>query len=476
MSTKTSKFLSLVLRHEPARIGIALDSAGWTDVDALLAASAAHGVAITRDELVQIVATSDKQRFALSPDGARIRANQGHSVEVELELAPATPPAILYHGTVDRFLDSIRAQGLIKGERHHVHLSADLATAQKVGGRRGKPVVLAVRAAEMVAAGHPFYVSENGVWLTDAVPVTFVDFPEAAPASPTRHTSGGGHAAGTASRGKKVKIAEATLAACEAGFYPNAAGARVELAPAIEAAKAGTQLYELGITDLVNTDDDPAGMAPRAPRTTALEVTGESTLEALVRLAADGGHVACLNFASARNPGGGFLGGAQAQEESLARSSALYPCQLTQMSYYERNRHQRSLLYLDLALWSPLVPFFRDDDGAWLDAPVLASVITCAAPNAGALGRNTSTEELRATLERRGRFVFDIARHHGVDTLVLGAWGAGVFRNDPVMVADIFKRLLACDFATVFARVVFAVIGTPESSANHRAFAEAFAQ
>ena len=472
MSTKISKFLSLVLRHEPARIGITLDSAGWTDVDALLAASAAHGVAITRDELAQIVASSDKQRFALTADGARIRANQGHSVEVELELAPATPPALLYHGTVDRFLDSIRAKGLVKGERHHVHLSADIATAQKVGGRRGKPVVLVVRAADMVAAGHGFFVSANGVWLTEAVPATFLDFPASAPEG-ARHTSAGGHAAGTASRGAKVKIAESTLAACEAGFYTNAAGARVELAPASEAAKTGTVLYELGIADLAHTDADPAGMAPRAPRTTALEVTGESTLDALVRLAG-GGHVACLNFASARNPGGGFLGGAQAQEESLARSSALYPCQLTQMAHYERNRHQRSLLYLDLALWSPLVPFFRDDDGAWLAAPVLASVITCAAPNAGALGRNTSVEELRATLERRGRFVLDIARHHGVDTLVLGAWGAGVFRNDPVMVADIFKKLLAGDLANVFTRVVFAVIGTSETSANHRAFAEAF--
>ena len=463
MSTKISKFLSLVLRHEPARIGIALDSAGWTDVDALLAAMAAHGTAITRDELVQIVATSDKQRFALSPDGARIRANQGHSVEVELELAPAVPPALLYHGTVDRFLASIKDKGLLKGERHHVHLSADIATADKVGGRRGKPVVLTVRAADMVGAGYPFFVSQNGVWLTDHVPPTFIRFPE----EPARNS------AGTASRGKKVKIAESTLAACEAGFYTNAAGTRVDLAPAITAAKRGTALYELGIADLRNTDEDPAGMAPRAPRTTALEVTGESTLEALVRVVGTG-HVACLNFASARNPGGGFLGGAQAQEESLARSSALYPCQLTQMSHYERNRHQKSLLYLDLALWSPLVPFFRDDDGGWLDAPVLASVITCAAPNAGALGRNTSVEELRATLERRGRFVLDIARHHRVATLVLGAWGAGVFRNDPVMVADIFKKLLARDFANAFERVVFAVIGTSESSANHRAFAEAF--
>jgi uncharacterized protein (TIGR02452 family) len=475
MSIKLSKFLSLVLRHEPARIGISLDSAGWTDVAALLAACAAHGVSLTRDELVQLVASSDKQRFALSDDGTRIRANQGHSVEVELELAPAMPPALLYHGTVDRFLDSIRAQGLIKGERHHVHLSADLATAQKVGGRRGKPVVLVVRAADMVAAGHTFFVSDNGVWLTETVPPAFLDFPSPSPAAiGARHTSGGGHAAGSASRGHKVKIAESTLVACEAGCYTNAAGARVELAPAIEAAKAGTKLYELGHAQLANTGEDPAGMSRRAAHTTALEVTGESTLEALVRLAGTG-HVACLNFASAKNPGGGFLGGAQAQEESLARSSALYPCQLAQPEHYSRNRANRSLLYLDHALWSPLVPFFRDDDGAWLDAPVLASVITCAAPNAGALGRNTSTEELRATLERRGRFVLDIARHHGVDTLVLGAWGSGVFRNDPVMVAQIFKMLLAGDFANVFARVAFAVIGTPESSANHRAFAAAFA-
>ena len=464
MSTKQSKFLSLVLRHDPARIGITLDSAGWTDVGALLAATAAHGTPISREELAHLVATSDKQRFALSPDGERIRANQGHSVEVELELAPATPPAILYHGTVDRFLASIRDNGLIKGARHHVHLSADLGTAEKVGGRRGRPVILVVRAADMVAAGHPFLVSENGVWLTEHVPPAFIEFPAPAPEG-ARHTSAGGHAAGTASRGQKVKIAEQTLAACERGFY-ELAGIRIDLAPVIAAAKAGTALLELGISALAPT-------ARTSPRTTAIEVTGESTLEALVRVAGQG-HVACLNFASARNPGGGFLGGAQAQEESLARSSALYPCQLTQMVHYERNRHQRSLLYLDLALWSPFVPFFRDDDGGWLATPVLASVITCAAPNAGALGRGTSVDELRATLERRGRFVLDLARHHAVDTLVLGAWGAGVFRNDPVMVAEIFKQLLAGDFAGVFGKVVFAVIGTSESSANHRAFAEAF--
>ena len=175
MSTRVSKFLSLVLRHDPDRIGIELDEHGWTDVDALLAACARAGLPLTRDELAIVVATSDKQRFALSEDQTRIRANQGHSVEVDLDLEPAAPPELLYHGTVEKFLASIRAQGLLKGERHHVHLSADLETAQRVGGRRGKPVVLTVRAGEMAAAGHVFYRSENGVWLVEHVPAEYLE-------------------------------------------------------------------------------------------------------------------------------------------------------------------------------------------------------------------------------------------------------------------------------------------------------------
>jgi uncharacterized protein (TIGR02452 family) len=143
--------------------------------------------------------------------------------------------------------------------------------------------------------------------------------------------------------------------------------------------------------------------------------------------------------------------------------------------HYLRSRNQTSLQYLDLALWSPLVPFFRDDYGAWLDAPVLASVITCAAPNASCLTRGTTQAELSATLYRRAAFVLAIARHHGVERLVLGAWGAGVFRNDPVQIAANWKTLLAGEFAGAFAEVVFAVTGTRDSSDNHRAFADAFA-
>lgn len=174
-TVRISKFLSLVLRHDPARIGITLDEAGWTDVEALLVAMAKHKHPVSREKLIEIVETSEKQRFALSPDGTRIRANQGHSVEVDLELAPTTPPARLYHGTVDAFMASIREQGLIRGARHHVHMSADVETATKVGARRGKPVILTIRADAMAAAGHVFYRSENGVWLTERVPPEFLE-------------------------------------------------------------------------------------------------------------------------------------------------------------------------------------------------------------------------------------------------------------------------------------------------------------
>lgn len=173
---RVSKFLSLVLRHEPAKAGLVLDSAGWVDVDALLRGCAAAGVPVTREELNQVVAENDKQRFAFSPDQKRIRANQGHSVAVELDLAPSVPPALLYHGTADRFLDSIKAKGLRKAQRTHVHLSAERATATEVGRRHGRPVVIAVAAAKMHQAGHKFFQSANGVWLTDEVPVEYMSF------------------------------------------------------------------------------------------------------------------------------------------------------------------------------------------------------------------------------------------------------------------------------------------------------------
>jgi len=175
---KTSKFLSLILRHEPERVGLALGEGGWVGVDELLQAVNAQGVILSRDQLQHIVATSDKKRFALSEDGLRIRANQGHSVEVDLQYRPQPPPEFLYHGTATRFLDSIREQGLQRMGRHDVHLSAETKATLQVGGRHGKPTLLTIRAGDMHRAGFVFRCSANGVWLVSHVPPEFIQFGE----------------------------------------------------------------------------------------------------------------------------------------------------------------------------------------------------------------------------------------------------------------------------------------------------------
>ncbi|WP_326604730.1 RNA 2'-phosphotransferase [Streptomyces sp. NBC_01799] len=174
-TVKVSKYLSKHLRHHPERIGIALDANGWVLIDELLRATARHNFPITRAELDHVVAVNDKQRYAI--EGDRIRASQGHTVQVDLDLPPVEPPAYLYHGTVGRSLDAIRTEGLRPMNRRHVHLSTDRETATHVGARRGRPVILSVDAAAMHRAGHVFYVSANGVWLTEAVPPEFLRFP-----------------------------------------------------------------------------------------------------------------------------------------------------------------------------------------------------------------------------------------------------------------------------------------------------------
>jgi RNA:NAD 2''-phosphotransferase len=177
--TQDSKLLSLVLRHQPEELGIELDPAGWTSVDALIEALRRRDPAWSLERLQAIVAESEKKRFAFDASGTRIRASQGHSVEVDLGYEAQVPPALLYHGAVARFLDTIRARGLLKGDRHHVHLSSDVATARLVGARRGEPVILTIRAAELNSAGHAFFLSANGVWLTEHVPAGSIIFPQA---------------------------------------------------------------------------------------------------------------------------------------------------------------------------------------------------------------------------------------------------------------------------------------------------------
>jgi uncharacterized protein (TIGR02452 family) len=272
-------------------------------------------------------------------------------------------------------------------------------------------------------------------------------------------------------RNTRALLAKETLAICEAGFYETVNGCLVNIATDLTKAKAGTVVY--------SPDTLPASRTPTAQHETRFEVKNETTFQALVRLSVGGvGHLACLNFASAKNPGGGFLNGSLAQEEALACASGLYPCLLQAPEYYQRNRASRSALYLDLAIFSPLVPFFRNDAGELIEKPILASVITAPAPNAGAVARNepSSLSDVAPTLKRRAQLVLGIARVQQVDRLVLGAWGCGVFRNEPRMVARVFAEFLKAPgkYANTFEEVVFAVLDQSDKQATFHPFAEEF--
>lgn len=166
--------MSLILRHQPDVIGVELDKNGWLDVEQLIQGINRKGIPFDFDQLKEVVAENNKKRFAFNEDQTKIRANQGHSVNVDVELKSSTPPNTLYHGTVAKFVDAIKENGLIPGSRLHVHLSADVETAQNVGARRGKPIILEVQALKMHEAGFTFYLSENGVWLAESVPPQYI--------------------------------------------------------------------------------------------------------------------------------------------------------------------------------------------------------------------------------------------------------------------------------------------------------------
>ena len=243
-------------------------------------------------------------------------------------------------------------------------------------------------------------------------------------------------------------LANDTLHIIAEGRY-TAGGVVVEIGDAVRSAVAGTVTYK------------PGDVAPRAkggPKSHRVEVTNETTSSAGRRLAIEEkeSRVCILNFASARKPGGGFLGGAKAQEEDLSRASALYACLEPQRAYYDANRAHDSKLYTDHVIYSPDVPFLRDDTSALVAPPAMLSVITAPAPNAGEL-HESDRVHLGPTLERRAGIVLEIAARHGHRVLVLGAWGCGVFRNDPRHVAETFRAHLERRFADAFDRVVFAV-------------------
>lgn len=175
---RISRFLSYVLRHRPDEIGLTLDSNGWAVVSELIERSKTASIVLTEESIGEIVHSDDKKRFAFSDDGLKIRANQGHSIAIDLALEPRQPPEILYHGTATRFLGAIRVEGLKPMNRQHVHLSPDEATAMKVGQRHGKPVILKVSSGEMWRAGRVFLLSDNGVWLTERVEASFIQLPQ----------------------------------------------------------------------------------------------------------------------------------------------------------------------------------------------------------------------------------------------------------------------------------------------------------
>ncbi|MFJ9373370.1 TIGR02452 family protein [Streptomyces sp. NPDC101455] len=260
-------------------------------------------------------------------------------------------------------------------------------------------------------------------------------------------------------------IAQQTERIVAAGGYRAADGREVSIAAETGAARAGTRLY----------GPEPVRTPPFSPAETVFEVTGESSLEAARRLT---GPVAVLNFASARNPGGGFLNGAQAQEEALCRASALYACLLEARGFYDHHRAHRDPFYTDRVIHSPAVPVFRDDKGRLLDEPYTAGFLTAAAPNAGVVLRTAPERaaELPHAIAARAERVLETAALHGYRRLVLGAWGCGVFQNDPAQVAGAFHALLGPGgrFAAAFEHVVFGVLDRRPGATVLDAFVRAF--
>ncbi|NUP16260.1 MAG: TIGR02452 family protein [Streptomyces sp.] len=260
-------------------------------------------------------------------------------------------------------------------------------------------------------------------------------------------------------------VARQTEQIVAAGAYRAPNGREIPLAAAIETARAGTRMH----------GPDPLPVPSFSPARTSFEVTGESSLEAARRL---GDGTAVLNFSSARNPGGGYLNGAQAQEEALCRASALYTCLLGAREFYDHHRAHRDPFYTDRVIHSPGVPVFRDDRGDLLDEPYPAGFLTAAAPNAGVIRRTTPerTGELPRALAARAARVLETAAAHGYRRLVLGAWGCGVFQNDPAQVAGAFRALLGPGgrFEGAFEHVVFGILDRTPDSATRAAFRQAF--
>ncbi|MCE5279464.1 MAG: TIGR02452 family protein [Planctomycetaceae bacterium] len=261
-----------------------------------------------------------------------------------------------------------------------------------------------------------------------------------------------------ANRNDRSAIAQETLAIVEKGFYLSPLGRRVDLGPMIEESQQGTELLRPQNWAEIHA---AAQAVPQADHPTMIEVTAETTLAAARRLSCvPGSRVLALNFASAKNPGGGFLGGSQAQEESLARASGLYPCLLKCPEYYQANRTCGTLLYTDHAIYSPSVPVFRDDEDQLIEEPFVTSFVTMPAPNIGAMRAGSlQIADVEGVLRQRVDHVLALAVARGYSHLVLGAWGCGVFGNDPAVVAKAFEQSLIT-WGTRVKTTTFAIFDT----------------
>ena len=260
-------------------------------------------------------------------------------------------------------------------------------------------------------------------------------------------------------RNHRALMAKETLSIIDRGYYTNGRGDIVSIGDAVESSVENTVLYAPESADTLKSI-----LPAYKSKNTFIDVRNETTLSAAKRLVESGlfSRVSCLNFASAKNPGGGFLGGSEAQEENLVRSSALYDSLVKQTRYYEYNRNKRTALYSDYIIYTPDVPVFRDDSGVLIERPYLVSFITSPAVNAGAIRKNEpqNIEAIYSTLARRAEYILTVAAHQHCDALVLGAWGCGVFRNDPKDIADIWYHHLAesKDYIGRFKNVTFAVL------------------
>ncbi len=257
---------------------------------------------------------------------------------------------------------------------------------------------------------------------------------------------------------RKLKAKE-TLEICEKGYYSTENEQEIIISEQLE--------KMVSTTLLVSTDDlDKLSKKEIAAKhtSTVIEITGEQSIEAIHRLAKEGNRLLCLNFASAKNPGGGFLNGALAQEESLAISSALYASQLKAFAFYETHRAMKSCMYSDTMIFSPDVPVFRNKKGELLDQPSSCSMITSAAVNAGVVKRKEPNriDEISILMDKRIDKMFALAHHHKMDTLVLGAWGCGVFQNDPEQIAQLFNKHIHGKYKNAFHKIVFAIYSRNE--------------